>query len=89
MSRLQTIPARRGKAFVWQRASRSKSSTRTAIRSSTSGVQCRDLREYMGMEHCRAFWTRLFPVAGDKMVTNRRRPILTLTEDHSPAATTR
>ena len=48
-----------------------------------------DLREYLGMEHCRAFWTRLFPVAGDKMVTNRRRPILTMTKDHSPAATTR
>ena len=27
---------------------------------------------------------RLFPVAGDKMITNRRRPILTLTEDNSP-----
>jgi uncharacterized protein len=43
-----------------------------------------DPREYMGMEHCRAYWTRLFPVVGDPMITNRRRPILTLTEDTSP-----
>jgi uncharacterized protein len=43
-----------------------------------------DPREYMGMEHCRAFWTRLYPVAGDKMVTNRRRAILTMVEDASP-----
>jgi uncharacterized protein len=43
-----------------------------------------DHREYMGMEHCRPFWGRLFPVVGDKMVTNRRRPILTLVEDNSP-----
>jgi uncharacterized protein len=43
-----------------------------------------DMREYMGMEHCRAFWTRLVPITGDSMITNRRRPILTLTEDTSP-----
>jgi uncharacterized protein len=43
-----------------------------------------DMREYMGMEHCRAFWTRLVPIVGDPMITNRRRAILTLTEDTSP-----
>ncbi len=40
--------------------------------------------KYLGMEHCRAFWTRLFPIEGDKMITNRRRAILTLTQDSSP-----
>lgn len=85
MSRLQTIPARRGRA---QRLSKGQ-----AIRIiNTHGNQVVDtwafvagnLLEYMGMEQCRAFWERLHPVAGDRMVTNRRRPILTLEEDTSP-----
>jgi uncharacterized protein YcgI (DUF1989 family) len=42
------------------------------------------MTEYMGMEQCRATWTRLFPVEGDKMYTNQRRPILTLEKDTSP-----
>lgn len=85
MSRLQTIPARRGRA---QRLSKGQ-----AIRIiNTHGNQVVDtwafvagnLLEYMGMDQCRAFWERLHPVAGDRMVTNRRRPILTLKEDTSP-----
>ena len=85
MSRLQTIPARRGRA---QRLSKGQ-----AIRIiNTHGNQVVDtwafvagnLLEYMGMDQCRAFWERLHPVAGDRMVTNRRRPILTLEEDTSP-----
>jgi hypothetical protein len=43
-----------------------------------------DLSEYMGMEHCRAFWSRLYQIAGDSMLSNRRRPILAMTEDTSP-----
>jgi len=85
MSGLQTTPAGRGKAVRLAKGQSVKVVN-------THGNQvvdfwafnAGDLREYLGMEHCRAFWTRLFPVAGDKMVTNRRRPILTMTEDHSP-----
>jgi hypothetical protein len=85
MAKLHTIPARRGKA---QRLSRGQ-----AIKIiNTHGNQVVDtwafvdgnLLEYMGMEQCRAFWDRLYPVAGDQMVSNRRRPILTLEEDSSP-----
>ena len=82
---LQTIPARRGKAVRVNKGQSVKVVN-------THGNQvvdfwafnAGDLREYLGMEHCRAFWTRLFPVEGDKMVTNRRRPILTMTKDASP-----
>ena len=82
---LQTIPARRGKAVRLNKGQSVK-----VINTHGNQVvdfwafNAGDLREYLGMEHCRAFWTRLFPVEGDKMVTNRRRPILTLTKDASP-----
>lgn len=85
MGSLQTIPARRGKAARLKRGQ--------AIRIiNTHGTQVVDfwafvssqLNEYMGMEHCRAFWQRLYPIEGDKMITNHRRPILTLEKDNSP-----
>jgi len=85
MGRLQTIPARRGKA--------ARLKAGQAIRIvNTHGTQVVDFwafvasnfTEYMGMEHSRAYWQRLFPVEGDKMLTNRRRPVLTLEKDTSP-----
>lgn len=42
-----------------------------------------DLREFMSMEHSRAAMLRLVPRPGDALLTNRRRAILTLTEDRS------
>ncbi len=43
-----------------------------------------DLSEFLSMEHMRAAIDRISPKPGDKLVTNRRRPILTLLEDTSP-----
>ncbi len=43
-----------------------------------------DLREYMSMEHSRVHFLKLRPEVGDTLITNRRRPILTLVEDTSP-----
>ena len=43
-----------------------------------------DLSEFMSMEHSRATIGGIFPHVGDSMVSNRREPILTLTEDTSP-----
>lgn len=43
-----------------------------------------DLREFLSMEHLRPSLRRLSPRPGDALVTNRRRPILTLLEDNSP-----
>jgi uncharacterized protein YcgI (DUF1989 family) len=42
-----------------------------------------DLREFMSMEHTRAALVRIIPKPGDVLVTNKRRPILTLIEDTS------
>lgn len=44
----------------------------------------RDLREFMSMEASRVWNGRINMIVGDVFVTNRRRPILTLTEDASP-----
>jgi hypothetical protein len=43
-----------------------------------------DSREFMSMEHSRVELGRATPRVGDSLVTNRRRPILTLLEDSSP-----
>jgi uncharacterized protein len=85
MTKIHTIPARRGKAHRL-----SKGQSVKIINTHGNQVvdfwafNAGDLREYMGMEHCRAFWERLYPIAGDKMITNRRRAILTFMEDASP-----
>ena len=81
---LITIPARRGKAaFV--------SAGQTVRVVNTHGQQVvdtwafnrEDLTEFMSMEHSRTALKRIMPTVGQAMVTNRRRPILTLVEDTS------
>lgn len=42
-----------------------------------------DLGEHMSMEHSRAGHLHLIPRVGDRLLTNRRRPVLTLIEDTS------
>jgi uncharacterized protein len=78
------IPARRGKA-----ARLLKGQTVRVI--NTAGQQVvdtwafnlADLHELMSMEHSRVAMGRIVPQVGDALVTNRRRPILTLVEDNS------
>jgi uncharacterized protein YcgI (DUF1989 family) len=81
---LHTIPARRGKAM--------RLSAGEAIRIiNTHGAQvvdtwafsADDMSEFMSMEHIRPTLGRIFPTAGDALVTNRRRPILMFEEDSS------
>jgi uncharacterized protein YcgI (DUF1989 family) len=43
-----------------------------------------DTGEFMSMEHTRVELGRVCPRTGDPLYTNRRRPILTLTQDTSP-----
>ncbi len=85
MSELITIPARHGKAV--------RLASRQSIRIvNTHGNQvvdtwafsAADLREFMSMEHARAYIDRIRPKVGDPIASNQRRPILTLTEDTSP-----
>jgi uncharacterized protein len=42
-----------------------------------------DMSEFMSMEHARVHMGRVNPVVGSVLLTNRRRPILTLVEDSS------
>ncbi len=42
-----------------------------------------DLAEFMSMEHSRAGMLNLIPQVGDALLTNHRRPILTVLEDTS------
>lgn len=43
-----------------------------------------DLSEYMSMEHSRGAYLKLYPEVGDTLVSNHRRPMLTLIEDTTP-----
>jgi uncharacterized protein YcgI (DUF1989 family) len=80
-----TIPARQGKATTLVRGQHIKVIN-------TCGQQVIDTwafsriepTEFMSMEHSRAALGRIMAHVGDAMVTNRRRPILTLVEDSSP-----
>jgi uncharacterized protein YcgI (DUF1989 family) len=85
MTELVTIPARQGKAAFVKNG--------TLIRLiNTHGYQIvdtwafnkADMKEFMSMEHCRVALNSLKPKVGHGLVTNRRRPIVTLLEDTTP-----
>jgi uncharacterized protein YcgI (DUF1989 family) len=85
MGDLTTIPARRGKAVRVRRGG-------TVKVINTHGTQVVDTWafshdapwEFMSMEHTRVSAASIFPRVGDVLVSNHRRPILTLLEDSSP-----
>lgn len=80
-----TIPARKGAAHRLKKGQRVK-----VINTHGSQVvdfwafNADDLGECMSMEHSRAAILGIIPKQGDTLVTNRRRPILTIVEDTSP-----
>lgn len=78
------IPARRGKA-VRLSAGQSVKVINTFGQQvvDTWAFSAADVHEFMSMEHTRIAIGRIIPKAGDPLVTNRRRPILTLAEDTS------
>ncbi len=43
-----------------------------------------DLREYLSMEHLHTALGSIFPKVGDALVSNKRRLLMTITEDTSP-----
>jgi len=80
-----TIPARKGKAAVLAKGQRIKVlNTHGEQVVDTWAFNRHDLNEFMSMEHTRASLLRVIPRAGDRLFTNKRRPILTLVEDTSP-----
>ena len=81
---LTTIPARRGKAaFVSGGQIVKVINTHGQQVVDTWAFNRADLTEFMSMEHSRTALGRIMPLAGQTMVTNRRRPILTVVEDTS------
>ena len=79
------VPARKGKAVKLKKGERLKlinSHGNQVV--DTWAFNANDLTEFMSMEHCRVSINGVIPKVGDVMVTNRRRPILTLVEDTSP-----
>jgi uncharacterized protein len=85
MGDIHTIPARRGKAAWLNRGQAIKITNLHGKQIvDTWAFVAGSTLEYMGMEQCRAFWERLYPIVGDKLITNRRRAILTLEADTSP-----
>jgi len=78
------IPARKGKAARVRKGQRVKViNTKGHQVVDTWAFNADELREFMSMEHSRVGIGRIIPGIGDSLVTNRRRPILTLLEDTS------
>ncbi len=84
-SEIHTIPARRGRAARLNKGQSIKIiNTHGQQVVDTWAFSAEELTEFMSMEHLRPTLTRIFPHAGDFLVTNRRRPILYFAEDTSP-----
>jgi uncharacterized protein YcgI (DUF1989 family) len=78
------IPARRGKAARVAKGQRVRIvNTHGQQVVDTWAFVAADPGEFMSMEHSRVALGHIIPAVGDSLVTNRRRPILTLVEDTS------
>jgi hypothetical protein len=78
------IPARRGKAARLRHGQSVRVvNTHGQQVVDTWAFRADDTTEFMSMEHSRVALGHIIPAIGDTLVTNRRRPILTLTEDTS------
>jgi uncharacterized protein YcgI (DUF1989 family) len=78
------IPARRGKAARLKRGQTVRVINTTGQQVvDTWAFRTDDIAEFMSMEHSRVAIGRIIPGIGDTLVTNRRRPILTLAADTS------
>jgi len=82
---VQVIPAGRGVARRLRAGGRIKviNTAGTQVIDTWAFVLA-DSREFMSMEHTRVEIERISPRVGDQLYTNRRRPVLALTEDSSP-----
>ena len=82
---LITIEARRGKAAFVDRGQHVKLiNTHGQQVVDTWAFNRDDLTEFMSMEHSRTALGRIMAPTGTSMVTNHRRPILTLVQDTTP-----
>lgn len=85
MSNIQTIPARKGMAARVEKGQCIKIINTHGSQIVDTWAFCtHDLKEFLSMEHMRAYLNKVIPGVGDSLATNRRRPILTIIEDSSP-----
>ena len=84
MAALVTIPARCGIAAHVRRGQRLRVvNTHGEQIVDTWAFNADDAAEHMAMEHSRAGMLKLVPGVGDTLLTNRRRPCLTILDDTS------
>jgi uncharacterized protein YcgI (DUF1989 family) len=78
------IPARRGTAARLKKGQQVRViNTHGEQVVDTWAFNADDPAEFMSMEHSRVCMNGIMPKVGDSLVTNKRRPILTVTEDTS------
>ena len=85
MSARQIIPARQGRAVrlnAGQALKMINTSGHQVV--DTWAFSAADVSEFFSAEHWRATVGHIIPRVGDKLITNRRRAILTFEEDTSP-----
>lgn len=81
----QLLSAREGRAFRLARGERVRLvNTHGTQVVDTWAFMADDPREFMSVEHSRVGMGRVNPRRGDTLLSNRRRPILTLLEDTTP-----
>src|SRR5262245_50784608 len=84
---LSTIPARRGRAVKLSRGQRIKVvNTHGSQVLDTWAFNHADPTEFMSMAHTRSINSKVYVNVGDRLVSERRRPMLVLVEDTSPGA---
>ena len=82
MTALITIPARKGKAALVAANQHIRVvNTHGSQVVDTWAFAQQDMKEFMSMEHTRTTLAKMVPAVGDPLYSNRRRPIVTLTED--------
>jgi uncharacterized protein len=80
-----TIPARRGKAVRLRQGQHARViNTHGQQVVDTWAFHSTNPHEWMSMQHTRTALCHIMIQVGDSLVTNQRRPILTLVEDTSP-----
>ena len=85
MTVLETLPARAGRAIRLDAGEALRVvNTHGSQVVDTWAFNAADLNEFLSMPHLRANLGGLFPKVGAALVTNQRRPILTLEADSSP-----
>lgn len=85
MTEIHEVPARKGRAVRLSKGQAIKMiNTHGNQVVDTWAFSADDVSEYFSVEHWRATVTHIFPRVGDKLVTNRRRPIMSFEEDTSP-----